>query len=108
MESKEVEQGIALDEVSPTAEIPKEVDKSLDDCKEVGHDELFEISSAVEGIPHHGTSILHSFEDLFMQKESARDENFNFFNFISPAISKLAQCVLQGIPNSISNRILKD
>ena len=70
-----------------TTEIPEEFDKSLDECKEVGHDELFEVSPLVEDILHHDTSILHSFEDLFMWKESARDEGFNFFKFISPTIN---------------------
>ena len=43
VEPMEVEQGIALKEVSPNTEIPKEVDKSLDEYKEVGYDELFEV-----------------------------------------------------------------
>jgi len=43
VEPKEVEQVIALKEVSPNTEIPKEVDKSLDEYKEVGYDELFEV-----------------------------------------------------------------
>ena len=87
MEPKEVEQGIALEEGSPTTEISEEVDKSLDECKEVGHDKLFEVSPPVKDILYHGTSILHGFDDSFMRKESARDESFNFFKFISLIIS---------------------
>jgi len=67
VDPKEVEQDIAL-EVSPTTEIPKEVDKSLDECKKVGHDKLFEVSPPMEDIPHHGTSIRHSLENPFMQR----------------------------------------
>jgi len=35
----------------------------------------------------HSTSILHDFEDPFMQKENARDASFQFFKFTSPTIS---------------------
>ena len=108
VEPKEIKKGIALEEVSPITEIPKEVNKSLDECKEVGHDELFEVSPTVEDIPHHGTSIIYGFEDPFIWKESARDESFNFFKLVSFIISTSMQCVLQGMPNFISNRILKD
>ena len=93
IEPKEVEQGITLEEVSPTIKIPKKVDKSLDEGKEVKHDKLFEVSPFEEDIPHHGTSILHGFENPFMRKESARDESFNFFKFILPTISTWAQRV---------------
>jgi len=41
---------------------------------------------------HHGTIILHDFEDPFMRKESARDESFNFFKFISSTINTGARC----------------
>ena len=34
----------------------------------------------------HSASILHDFEDPFMQKKSARDASFQFFKFISPTI----------------------
>ena len=57
---------------------------------------------------HHDTIILHEFEDSFIQKESARDERFNFFKFISPTISTWAQSVPQGMPNFISYRTLED
>ena len=36
---------------------------------------------------HHNVSILHDFENPFIQKESARNESFKFFKFISPSIS---------------------
>jgi len=45
---------------------------------------------------------------FFMQKKSARDESFKFFNFISPTISMWARHVLHGMQNSISNYTLKD
>ena len=43
MESMEVKQSLILEEVSPTIEIPEEVDKSLEEYKGVGQDELFEV-----------------------------------------------------------------
>jgi len=43
VEPKEVEQGIALKEVSPTSEIPEKVDKSLGESKGVDNDKLFEV-----------------------------------------------------------------
>jgi len=43
------------------------------------------------------TFILQGFEDPFIQKESARDESFKFFKFISPAISTWARRVLHGL-----------
>ena len=43
-----------------------------------------------------------------MSKESARDEKFKFFKFISPTISMWVQYVLQGMPKFISTHTLKD
>ena len=77
--------------VSPTIEVPKEVDKSLDEYKRVGHDELLEVLPSMEDNHHHDTVILHDFEDLFMQKENSRDESFQFFKFISPTIGTWTQ-----------------
>ena len=108
VEPKEIKQGVTLEEVSTTIEIPKKVDKSLDKCQEVGHDELFEKSPPVEDIPYHGAYILHGFEDPFVRKESDRDESFNFFMFISPTISTWALRVPRCMPNFITNRTLKD
>ena len=59
-------------------------------------------------IQRHDVSSLHGFEDSFMRKENARDESFKLFQFISLAISTWAQCVLQGMPSSISNYTLED
>ena len=43
-----------------------------------------------------------------MSKESARDEKFKFFKFISPTISMWVQYVLQGMPKFISTHTLED
>ena len=58
-------------------------------------------------IQHHGASI-HDFEDPFTRKVSARDENFKFFKFISPAVSTWVQHILHGMTSSISNYTLKN
>jgi len=50
---------------------------------------------------HHATIIFHDFKDHFLQKKSAQDDSFEFFEFISPTISTWVQCVPQGMPNSI-------
>jgi len=92
-EPKEVELGIILEEVSTTAEVPKEVDKSLEEYKGVKHDKLFEVLPPVEDIPDHGKVILYGFEDPFLRKKSDKDDSFNFFKFISPTISTWLQCV---------------
>jgi len=56
-------------------------------------------------IQHHGH---YDFEDLFMWKESAKNENFNFFKLISPTFSTWAQFVPQYRLNFISNHTLED
>ena len=63
----------------------------MEGCNEVVHDKPVELLLPMRDIQHHGTFILHDFEDLFMQKESARDERFKFFKFMSPTIGKRAQ-----------------
>ena len=68
---------------------------------------FLEILSSMRNFQHHDTFILHDFEDPFMQKESARDETFKFFKFVSPTISAWAQQVPQGMPNFIFNRTLE-
>jgi len=40
VEPKKIKQNLVLEEVSPTAEIPKEVDKSLEESKEVVRDKF--------------------------------------------------------------------
>jgi len=72
------------------------------------HDKLLEILPPMRDIQHHGTSILHAFEDPFMRRESARDESFKFFKFVLPTISTWAQHVLQDMSNFKSNRTLED
>jgi len=79
----------------------------LREFKEVVHDELSEGLLSIWDIQHYGVSILHSFEDPFMWKQSVRDENFKFFKFISLTISMLEQHVLHGMPSSISHHTLE-
>ena len=69
MEPKEVEKDIALEEVSTTAEIFKEVDKSQE-CK----GEL-EVLPSMEDNHQHGTIIFHDFEDSFLHNKSAPDHS---------------------------------
>ena len=52
--------------------------------------------------------ILHDFEDPFLQKKSANNDNFKLSEFILPTISTWVLHVLQGKSNPISTRILKD
>jgi len=69
---------------------------------------FLEMLPPMRDIQYLGMFILHGFEDSFLQKESARDRCLKFFEFIPPALSTWAQCVLQGIPNLISNHTLED
>jgi len=62
-----------------TVKIPEEVDKSLGESKKVRHDKLFEILSPMEDIPHHGTVILHVFNDPFQHNKYAQDYRIQRF-----------------------------
>ena len=106
MELKEIKQVVALEEVSTTAEISKEVE-SQEESKGVGINKP-EVLSFMKNNHHHGTIILHYLEDPFLQKKSAKDDSFKFFKFISPTISTWVQHVLQGMSNFISDRTLED
>ena len=64
---------------SLTVEVPKEVNKSLDEYKGVGHDELLEILSSMEDNHYHGTIVLHDFGDHFLHNESIQDYNIQRF-----------------------------
>ena len=108
MESKKIKQSLTLEEVSPTAKIFEKLEPSLKKYKRVVHDKFLEILPPTRDIQRHSTFILHGFEDPFMRKASARDENFIFFKFLLLTISTWAQRVLQGMSNFISNRTLKD
>ena len=57
---------------------------------------------------HHAMIIFHDFEDHFLQKKSAQDDSFKFFELMSPTISTWVQHIPQGTPNSISHHTLKD
>ena len=94
MESKKIKQNLTLEEIILPAEVPEELDKSLDEYKGVVYDKLVDILSSRRDIQHHGTFILHSFADPFMRKKSVKDESPKFFKFISP-ISRWAQHVLR-------------
>ena len=83
---KEVEQGIILEEVSITTEIPEEVDKSLEECNGVVQGKLLKILPPINDNQYHGTFILHDFEDSFLREENTQDESLQFFKFISPTL----------------------
>ena len=70
VEPKERKQGIALERVSPTAEILEKIEPSLEEFKEVHH-ELMKRLPSMRGIKHHGTSIRHDFKDPFLQEKNA-------------------------------------
>jgi len=110
VESKETKQRFALvvKEVAPSIEVPEKMKPMLKEFKRIIHAELPEGLSPMRDIQHHGAFILHGFEDPFMRKESVRDENFKFFKFISPYFSTWVQCVVRGIPSSISSCTLED
>jgi len=86
VEPKEIKQGITLEGVSPTVEIPEKIEPSLEEFKEAVHEKLTEGLPPMKDIQHHDTSIRHDFEDPFLQEENAQDKNFQFFKFISPTI----------------------
>jgi len=67
-----------------------------------------EVLPSMKDSYHHGTIIFHDFEDPFLPKENAQDDNSKFFEFISPTISMWVQSITQVMPNFISNRILED
>jgi len=74
MESEETKQNLTLvdkEEVSPTAEVLDEIGQSLEAYKGVVYDKILEILPSMKDHQHHGTFILHNFEDTFIQKESA-------------------------------------
>ena len=77
-----------------TAEIFEEIDKSQEEYKGVRINKL-EVLPSMEDNHHHDTIIFHDIEDPFLQKESAQDDDFKFFEFISPTISTWVQHVLQ-------------
>jgi len=79
VESKETKQNFALvvkKEIIPPVEIFEEMKSLLEEFKPHWH---------------HSASILHDFKDSFMRKESARDESFQVFKFISLIIGMWAQ-----------------
>jgi len=70
--SMETKQGFALlvkEEVIPPAEIHEKMKSLLGEFKEKVHDEFSEGLPPLRDIQHHGPSILHGFEDPFMQKK---------------------------------------
>jgi len=79
VESTEIKQSLILEEVSPTVEIPEEVDKPLEEYKEVGQDKLFEFLPPTKDNQHHATFILHHFEDPFLHNECVPDYNVHRF-----------------------------
>ena len=87
LEWKKIKQSLALEEVSSATEIHEKVEPSLTESKGIMYNKLLETLLSMRDIQHYGTFILQGYEDPFMQKESARDESFKFFKFISPAIS---------------------
>ena len=72
MELKDIKQNIALEEVSPTAEIFLEIDQSLEEFKGVLHDKLLKILPPMKDIQHHSTLILHGFEDCSCKRRVPR------------------------------------
>ena len=77
VDSKETKQGLTLlvkEEVTPHAEIHEKMKPLLREFKEIVHDKLLEELLSMRDIQHHGTSILHSFEDPFMRKEFSKDD----------------------------------
>jgi len=108
IEPKDIKQGIALKEVSLTAEIFEEKDQSLEECNRVVHDKLLKILPPMRDNQYHDTFILHGFEDPFLRKKSVKDDSSKLFEFISFIISTWAQYVLQGMPNPIPTYTLDD
>ena len=87
------EQSQALEKVSQATKISEEIDQLLEERNGVVHDKLSKILLPMKDIQHHGTFIIHGFENSFLQKESARDENFKFFEFVSSRLSTWVQHV---------------
>jgi len=68
MEPNKIKQGVALIEVSTTPEFPEEIDISQVACKGVGINKLA-VLPFIEDNHHHGTIILHDFEDPPAEEE---------------------------------------
>ena len=79
VEPKNIKQGIALEEVPSTVEIPEEIDLSLEGSKGIVHDKRLETLAPMEDIPHHGTVILHVFNDPFQHNKYAQDYRIQRF-----------------------------
>ena len=82
MESKETTRGAILfdkGEVIPSAEIHERAEPALEESEGVGHDERLEILPPMKDNQHHGTFILHNFEDLFLHNEFAQDYSVQHF-----------------------------
>jgi len=62
------------------------IEPSLEEFKEVVHDELTKGLPSMREIQHNDTSIHHDFENNFLQEENTQEESFQFFKFISPII----------------------
>jgi len=78
-ELKEIKQSLILEKVFPTAEIPKKVDKSLEEYKRVEYNKFFEVLPSMKDNQHHGMIILHNFEDPFLQAEFVQDYIIHHF-----------------------------
>ena len=79
MVPKEVKQDIALKEVYPTTAIPKEVDKSLEEFKEVVHRELTEVLQPMEDNHYQDMFILYDFEGPSCKTSLLQITVFNIF-----------------------------
>ena len=94
VEPKDIKQGIALEEVSPTVKMFKEIDQSLEECNRVAHDKLLEMLPPMKDNQYHDTFILHGFENPFLQKQIVKNDTSKFFEFTSPTINTWVQHAL--------------
>jgi len=69
----EIKKSLILQEVSPIVEIPEDVDKPLEEYKEVRQDKFFEDLPPIKNDEHHDTLILYDFEDPFPHNECVQD-----------------------------------